>query len=184
MKIRSFFLILTITILPTIGLMSSLTSPSFAQEEAKCNGPVELCAQVLELKSVIASQKQTVLSASKEEESSETSGKLLAAAALAAVILKLLISTLKSWTSWIQTDKQKAVMKAGLLILGFALFVVGNVAIGLPWWQALIVAGGPPGAILVHELTDLFRVFKGEKPLPPELDPTKDSQPPVSPPVA
>lgn len=94
--------------------------------------------------------------------------------------LKAIISALKSWTTWLKTDKQKAVMKIGLLLLGFLAFILTNLGFGLPWWEALIVAGGPPGAILVHEIVDLISVLQGKEPMPPDTG--DSSNPPPGPP--
>jgi hypothetical protein len=161
-----------------------VVTPTVAQQ--KCDGPQDLCAQILELQKDIATQKAVSVKSSAESVAVEAAksqrmAHLIAMAASLAVVLKLLISMLKSWTTWLENDKQKAMMKAALLLLGFGSFVAGNIGMGLPWWQALVVAGGPPGAILVHELSDLFLVFKGKKKLTPDLDPTISNPPPAPP---
>jgi len=175
----------TVILAALLALTTLFALPALAQDK-KCDGPAELCAQVLELKKDLAAQKAaTVQTAAADDAASQAKAaaeqakmaKLVALAATAAVVLKLLVSMLKTWTTWLKTDKQKAVMKAVLLLLGFASFIAGNMGLGLPWWQAIIVAGGPPGAILVHELMDLWAAFTGRKPLPP--DPVDPSDPPA-----
>jgi hypothetical protein len=161
-----------------------VVTPTLAQ--SKCEGPADLCAQILELQKAVGAQKAVSMKATSdsvaaEQAKSEKMARLIAMAASLAVALKLLVSMLKSWTSWLENDKQKAMMKAALLLLGFGSFVAGNIGLGLPWWQALVVAGGPPGAILIHELSSLLLVFKGKKKLTPDLDPTVDSNPPAPP---
>jgi hypothetical protein len=171
----------------------------------KCDGPSELCAQVLDLRAKLDAQKalaeksqgekSAAVKAVEEDQAAKTE-KAIAAAAAIAVMLKLLISMLKSWKGYFASDKGKAWLKVITLGIGFAAFVATNRGLGLAWWQSLIVAGGGPGAILVHELQNLIPVLLGKKkyvsksePPPPndekkdEPEKTDPADPPKDPPA-
>ena len=170
---------------------------AFAQAApAKCEGPPELCAQILELRGKLDAQKaltdkdqgeKTAAVKAAEQSQTDKLAKAMAAAASIAVVLKLLLSGLKSWKSYFTTDKGKAWLKITTLGIGFLAFLLTNFGMGLSWWQALIVAGGGPGAILVHELSRLIPVVEGKKKYtsdaPPPLD-EKPADPPADPPAA
>jgi hypothetical protein len=171
---------------------------AFAQAApaAKCEGPPELCAQILELRGKLDAQKaltdkdqgeKTAAVKAAEQSQTDRLAKAMAAAASIAVVLKLLLSGLKSWKGYFSTDKGKAWLKITTLGIGFIAFLLTNFGMGLSWWQALIVAGGGPGAILVHELSRLIPVVEGKKkytsdaPPPPDVKP---ADPPADPPAA
>lgn len=146
-------------------------------QAVQCTGDPQMCAQVMELRHQLAVQKQLAKSdkdaavAAEASDQQTKTARMMAMAATIAVILKMLISAAKSWTDFFTTDKGKAWIRISTLILGFAAFILTNVGFGISWWQALIVAGGAPGAILVHELTSLVPVVEGKKKLadvPPE----------------
>jgi len=149
-----------------------ISVPAFADVPTKCEGPAELCSQILQLQQQLDAQKQASVTAGSKSDHTHKMHMVWTAgtAATIAIALKSLVSALKSWTNWLKTDKQKAVMKIGLLLVGFGAFILTNIGFGLPWWEALIVAGGPPGSILVHELLDLVAVLRGTKKLPPDSD--------------
>jgi len=156
-----------------IAISVLISMPAFAQVPAKCEGPTELCQQVVQLQKQLDDQKAAAIQANNALGGSEKKHQThmvwtAGTAATIAIALKAIVSAAKAWTSWLKTDKQKAVMKIGLLVLGFGAFILTNIGFGLPWWEALIVAGGPPGAVLVHELMDLIAVLRGTKDLPPE----------------
>ena len=171
-----------------LTVMSLAAPAAFAQQDPKCSGDPQMCAQILELRKDLDAQKQLTVKADAEkgtavkaesQDQQDKTAKMMALAATIAVALKLLISAAKGWTGFFKTDKGVAAIKAGTLILGFGAFVLTNIGFGIAWWQALIVAGGPPGAILVHELMDLVPVIQGKKKLadvPPSPD---DPAPPA-----
>lgn len=175
-------------------MLLSFTTLSFSQDK-KCEGPPDMCSQILDLQSKIKayeSAKNTHTEDDKtekiiiedkvedkvEKKNKNTSEKLVAISAVMAVILKLLISAIKSWTGFFKTDKGKAALKSILITFGFAAFILTNLGLGIPWWQAIILAGGPPGAILVNELSSLFPVILGKKKLP---KPTETPETPETP---
>jgi cation transport ATPase len=162
-------------------------------QEQKCEGPKELCAQILELKAKLDAQKaeKEKVSAEKdtanaekdkanaekdtakaekdsakleaEKKDAENVARMIAFAAILAILLKSLVSALQSWKGFFTTDKQKAWLKIITLVVGFAAFLLSNIGFGIPWWQSIILAGGGPGAIMVHELMKLIPVLLGKK---------------------
>ncbi len=161
---------------------SLAAGPSFAQEAQKCEGPADLCAQVSELQQKLSAQKAASdAQASEKTEEQKLSQKktemkaaeMVAIAATIAVVLKFLLSALKGWKSYFHTDKGKAWLKVITLLVGFAAFILTNIGLGIPWWQAMIVAGGGPGSILAHEFMKLIPVLEGKAPMP-EDDEEKD----------
>jgi hypothetical protein len=167
---------------------------SASAQEQKCEGPTELCAQIIDLKAKIEAQKalsekeaseKTEADKAKEKKRAEDMEKMVALAATIAVVLKTLLSALKGWSSYFTTDKGKAWLKVTTLVVGFAAFFATNIGLGIPWWGALIAAGGGPGAILVHELMKLFPVMLGKAPLPDdEKDESSSRKPPSAPPIS
>lgn len=149
---------------------------SLAQEARKCEGPEELCAQVLDLRAKLDQQKaltdkkdeeksvekSVAVKETKKQEEHKTAVSIAIAASMA-VILKLIVSMLQSWKGYFTTDKQKAGLKIGILVVGFAAFLLTNRGLGMDWWQAVIIAGGGPGAMLVHDLQKLIPVLFGKK---------------------
>ena len=108
-----------------------------------------------------------------EKKTSDKSARIIAFAAALAIGLKLLIGVLISWKGFFQTDKSKAWLKVGLVSSGFLVFISTNVGFGIPWWQAVILAGGGPGSILVHELSKVIPVLLGKKKYS-DIDPNND----------
>lgn len=154
---------------------------AFAQPapEQKCEGPAELCAQVLDLKGKLDAQKAltdqkgaekdtakaetTTVVLKSQQKDAENVARMIALAAILAIALKTLVSVLQSWKGFFTTDKQKAWLKIATLVVGFLAFLLTNIGFGIPWWQAIILAGGGPGAIMVHELTKMIPVLLGKK---------------------
>jgi hypothetical protein len=163
--------------------------PGRSEAQQKCEGPAELCAQIIELQVKLEEQKmasvqdgveKTVEDQAKERKEAEDGAKAVGLAALIAVLLKAVLSALKGWRSFFTTDKGKAWLKVITVLIGFGAFFLTNVGMGIRWWQALIVAGGGPGAILVHEMLKLIPVIAGKKPLP-EDERNPDSEPDTDP---
>lgn len=165
-------------------LAITVASPSFAQQE--CEGPPELCAQIIELKSAVGAQKElskkqsedsTAATEAAEKKRSEDMARMVGFAATIAILLKALLSALSGWKSYFKTDKGRAWLKIITVVVGFAAFIATNIGFGIPWWQALIVAGGGPGSILVHELMKLIPVIRGKAPLPADERDSSPSKP-------
>lgn len=168
----------------SIALFSGIIlsgSKGFAQGQ-KCEGPAQLCQEISELQEQLENQKNLRKAAESKEseevskaraegrraddhEKEERMKKVIGLAALMAVILKLMVSSLNSWKGYFTTDKQKAWLKVSLIGIGFITFLLTNIGYGIPWWQALILAGGGPASIAVHEVTKLVPVLRGKKKL-------------------
>ncbi len=156
-----------------ISILFCVTISSDVHSEPSCEGPPELCQQILDLKSKLKAQKELddnkkteeVLLKEKEveEKNSQRTAELIAAAASMAVTLKILISLLGSWKVYFTTDIGKAWVKVITLVAGLLAFFFTNVGLGLGWWQSFIVALGGPGSIAVHELMKLSLVLNGKK---------------------
>lgn len=184
-----------------VALLTLSSGPALAQTIApvqRCEGPADLCQKVSELQSAIEAQKKAAAvekakeqgdiakakaeeKAKDDQEKAERMAKLVAGAAVMAVALRTLLLSLQSWKSFFTTDKGKAWLKVITLCVGFVAFILTNIGFGIPWWQALVIAGGGPGAILVHELMKLIPVLKGTKKYaevePQDSDPPQDSPP-------
>lgn len=188
----------------------ALCAPAVALAQApqqKCEGPAELCAQVLDLKAKLDAQKAlteqkgaekdsanaekdkvkaetTTAVLKSEKKDAENVARMIAFAAILAIALKTLVSVLQSWKGFFTTDKQKAWLKIATLVIGFLAFLASNIGFGIPWWQSIILAGGGPGAIMVHELTKLIPVLMGKKKYVSKSDPPPPDDKPTEPPVA
>jgi hypothetical protein len=143
-----------------------------AQDTSKCEGPPEICAQIQELqgklKAVEESKKgqEKAISEMKTQEEEKNSNNMIQAMAMAAALasgLKLLLSSLKKWRGYFKTGKQKAILQIVTIAVGVAAFFATNVGLGMPFWMSLIVAGGGPGAMVLHDLQDLVMVLIGKK---------------------
>ncbi len=171
--VKSFFVFFFV-------LLLSSSSKAQAQE---CDGSPEICAEVISLRNSInkvkelekKNIKEAEIKASEEEnqKNEEKAIKAIAYAGAMAVALRILVSVLKSWKGYFQTDTQKAYLRLVLVLAGFATFVLSNFGFGLSWWQALILSGGGPGAMMVHELSKIALVLKGQKKYS-EIDPDGD----------
>lgn len=163
-----------------LAVLLSLLVPSRAAAQDRCEGPPELCAQVLELKSKLEAQKaltdkkeaeRVSAAAELETKEAERAARMIAMAGVLAVALKMLVSVLRAWRGFFKTDRQKAGLKIATLVIGFLAFLAANIGFGIPWWQSVILAGGGPGAILVHELTKLVPVLRGKRKYVSKSDP-------------
>lgn len=143
-------------------------------QEQKCEGPEDLCKEILDLKAKLDNQKAQSRAERSEEHKKRDKDeqdrmlKLITVAGIISAALKTFISALNKWKDYFTTDKGKAILKAITLLTGFVAFIFTNIGFGIPWWQALIVAGGGPGAILLHEMMKLLPAIKGKGALPPD----------------
>ena len=184
---RIFFLIATL-VLATLFAM-----PAAAQQ--KCEGPSELCAQVLQLQSELEAHKKLTLEAkttsdklvtlqTQQKGQDQRTLKFVGMMGTLAVVLKILLSLMTNWKdSLFQSDKGKAAIRIGVLVLTLGIFLATNMGFGIPWWQAMILAAGGPLSMIIHEMMKLIPVLRGKAKLPPD-----SAQPapaaPVDPPAA
>ena len=163
----------------TLILVSIVVGSVSAIAETKCDGPPDLCAQVTELQEKLQAEKDASAQKSNND-TNDTDSKMaeaMASAAVLATILKTLMSYLRNYKGYFTTDKGKAGIRISLVLVGLAAFAATNVGFGMTWWQAIIVAGGGPGAIALHELMKLIPVILGKGPLPPETEPSPPTEP-------
>lgn len=159
-----------------VALLVSLSAaPAFAAPTG-CDGPPELCQQVKDLTAKLQAEqaakaavikdegKQVAVAVVKDDQKkSDRTAKLIAMAGTLAVGLKILLSVLDQWKGYFTSIKGKAVLKLITVAVGFLAFMATNIGFGLPWWQALILAGGGPGALLVHDVVDIIPALNGKK---------------------
>jgi hypothetical protein len=162
-----------------VSIIIAFSIPVHAQ--AKCEGPAELCTEIQQLRTDISARKSlevkaTAEAAAKEQQKEGRTQKMIAGAAILAVLLKTLLSGVKSWTGYFTTDKQKAALKLITVGVGLLAFIVTNIGYGIPWWQALILAGGGPASVAVHEFTAMVPVLNGKAKLPPSDPPPAGKQ--------
>lgn len=169
-----------------------LVFPVYA--DSKCEGPPDLCAQILDLQQKLDAQKAEdikfkdnavkIEAVASRDRTVSSAGKMAAIAATLAVVLKMFLSALAGWKNYFVTDKGKAYLRLITVGVGFVAFIATNIGFAIPWWQALILALGGPGAILVHELTKIMPALRGTGPLPPpSLPPPADIAPDTKPAV-
>lgn len=96
-------------------------------------------------------------------------GKFLAIATFLAALFKLLLSLLKLSSDFF---KSKVVPKVIALVLGLATYLFANLAMGVGWVDALILAGAGPGAIFLHELSKLIPAVRAIKDAGTDKEPT------------
>lgn len=181
-----------------------LSAPASAQKEASgydgCEGPAELCDEVyslrekldelealteekeaeVDLKDEEAARKVRKAKAEKEAETEQNAARSIVIAAAAAVALRQILQALKSWTGYFKTDRAKAWLKIGTIVIGLAAFLATNLGMGIPWWQALILAGGGPAAMAVDGIIKLVPVLLGKKKLADvEQEPVPEPAPPT-----
>jgi hypothetical protein len=163
-------------------LSSFLLAPAFAQalQPTGCDGPPELCQEVKDLTAKLQAEKDAKAAVTKDEgkkvetkvavavaqddkKKSDRTAKLIAMAGTLAVGLKMLLTVLDNWKGYFTSIKGKAVLKLITVAVGFVAFMATNIGFGLPFWQALILAGGGPGALLVHDIVDIIPALSGKK---------------------
>lgn len=181
-----------------------LSAPASAQKEASgyegCEGPAELCDEVyslrekldelealteekeaeVDLKDEEAARKVRKAKAEKEAETEQNAARSIVIAAAVAVALRQILQALKNWTGYFKTDRAKAWLKIGTIVIGLAAFLATNLGMGIPWWQALILAGGGPAAMAVDGIIKLVPVLLGKKKLADvEQEPVPEPAPPT-----
>lgn len=172
-----------IAIMFVLLLITSTSSMVVAQQ--KCEGPPELCNQILQLQAELNAQKEKTVVVQQGKTSLEENQKKQEERALefigimgtTAVILKIILSLLTTWKDTLfQNDKGKAIVRIAILTVTLLIFLTTNMGFGIPWWQALILAAGGPLSMIIHEMMKLIPVIRGSKKLPPD-NPVQPSDP-------
>lgn len=109
-------------------------------------------------KEIEAAQAQT-----EKKEETDTTARNILIAGMIATGLRVLYTLMKAWKGFFTTEKQKAGFKIAALSIGVLAFLLTNVGLGMSWVNSLILAGGGPGAIMVHEFTKLIPILTGKK---------------------
>lgn len=135
-------------------------------------------AEYAEKTSEYARDKEVEAAKAQEEkkEEKDTTVRNLIYAGIIATGLRVLYSVMKAWKGFFVTEKSKAWFKVAALSVGVLAFLLTNVGLGMSWVNSLILAGGGPGAVAVHEFTKLIPILRGQKPVEP-IEP----EPPVEP---
>lgn len=169
------------------AVMFLVIRPVMADEARSCDGPADLCAQIEELQQSLAQEQEKKEQKAEQLEESEKkvvddagAAGILGSAMAIAIGLKLFISALKSWGGLFKSDQGKAVIRVITLVAGLAVGLFTNLALKMPWWQAVIVAGGGPAAIALHEIIALIPALRGKGKLPPEEAPEEPTETPAS----
>lgn len=129
---------------------------------------VELVDGEVKVKDVVADGTEVydaVMAYRQAKQSGDTTGIALIIAAGLAALFKILLSVAKMLSKvFFSTGKGKMVLRVITLVLGLAVFFTVKFAAGFGWVDAIIAALSGPGAIVVHELLDLFAGAKDDKP--------------------
>lgn len=168
--------------------------------QQKCEGPPELCAQIVQLKADLDNQKKLSseaqvskvaddkqVAALQEQQKSQESRtvKFIGAMSTVAIVLKILLSLLTTWKDTLfSSDKGKASIRIAILVVTLGIFLTTNMGFGIPWWQALILAAGGPLSMFLHEMMKLIPVIRGQKKLAPDPVPAPDPPQDVAPPAS
>ena len=87
----------------------------------------------------------------------DTKAKLALLLLLLAIAFKTIISAAKLIANeFLSSATGKNVIRVGTLFLGLAVLVLGRAAAGMHWIDAFFLSLSGPGAIVVHELMDIF----------------------------
>jgi len=103
-----------------------------------------------------------VMAKAKELSAAKT-GRLLILFALLAAVFKLLLSVVKVINPWFGSDKGKKALRITTLVLGLGTYLVTNLAMKMPWYEAIWLACSGPGALMIHELSMLIPWFSSMK---------------------
>ena len=161
-QLKSLSAILVLYLLFIILCVLMLQSIAHAAPVTGCDGPPELCSQITILQNQLASSRS--VQASEVTRAQEL--RLISIAGVISVVLKGLLSMLQNWSIFFRTEQAKARIRAITIVVGLGAGLAANLGFGLPWWQAIVVAGGGPGAIAVHELLQLVPALRGESSCP------------------
>lgn len=86
--------------------------------------------------------------------------KALALFGIISIILKLLLSLLKTVAPFFNTNpKASLILRLGTIVVGVLVFIFSDLALGMPWWEALIAGMSGPGAVLWHEYSKMLPWF-------------------------
>jgi len=108
------------------------------------------------IKDVVTNIKDVVAKAKEVSKTSDKTEKLLIILGLLAALFKLLISLLKVLSKWFTSKVGGTVIRISTLVLGVGVFLVTNLALKMPWYDAVWLSLSGPGALVLHELTLLI----------------------------
>lgn len=91
----------------------------------------------------------------------------MAIAALIAFVLKWTVSALKKIKTEELSDKAKQIIPWIVMVLGVVVAVAAHYGMNENWTNAIILGGGPPGAVLFHNLWESFVNLIKKKPAEP-----------------
>lgn len=113
---------------------------------------------------VLAAAFKTVEEAQKYFKDRESSTKkAFVWALMVAALLKLLISLIRRTSSFWKKTKGKWVIRLITLTLGAAAGILANVGLGMPWWDAVTIFFGGPGAVLLTEYQKMIPFLTPKK---------------------
>jgi hypothetical protein len=164
-KVLSFpgFIVFGLFVL-TISLfvLTTCERDALAQASAQCEGPKDMCDKIAQLQGQLAAKDQATVP-------TDRIAWLIASAGTISVLLKMLISGLTNWSKFFRfSDRSGAVIRLLTIAAGLLSGLFANLAFHIPWWQAIIVMAGGPGAIAFHELLQIIPALRGTGPLPAE----------------
>lgn len=94
----------------------------------------------------------------------EARAKLALLLLLLAIVFKMVISVAKLVaTEFLSSPKGKTAIRVSTLFLGLAVLMLSRVGVGMHWIDAFFLSLSGPGAIVVHELLDIFSGDKDAK---------------------
>lgn len=105
----------------------------------------------------VSADVQATIDAVAAARAADRTTRLAAIMALLATLFKLLLSGVKlagGLSIW--GERQGAVIRIITLCLGICVYFASSIVAGMPWWEAFFLALSGPGAMVVHEYTQLF----------------------------
>jgi hypothetical protein len=141
MLIRAFLLSLVLAVsAPTVVSAQPAPNPA-AQVDLKLDDPI---AELARIKTQFSALKQS------REQKDDQNAKLIAAAGLLAAVLRFVMSALQRYAS--MTGQWRDRIPGLMLIMGAFVTVLSRYTAGLDWYQAIMVGGAGPGAVLMDQL--------------------------------
>lgn len=142
---------------PTVAVGTGTVTPTVASPEAE---HVPTPAEVVKEAGAVAAAAGEYFTGSKEGDAAAKKFGLLA---LITTVLKLLLSLLKMASSFWSETRGKWVLRIITLGLGVVIAIVSSMAIGMPWWDAVLLGLSGPGAVALHEYQKLIPALSKKK---------------------